>query len=119
LKYKDSQKIIKGSTTNTTNNKMELKAVIEGLKALKEPCEVKIVSDSTYVVKGASQWLDNWIKKDFKKIKNEDLWREYIKESQKHKIDIHWVKAHNGHKENEICDEIANNEATKLKENNK
>ncbi len=94
---------------------MELKAVIEGLKALKEPCEVDIVSDSTYVVKGINEWLKNWIKKDFVKVKNPDLWKEYVKVSKMHKINASWVKAHAGHEENERCDLLAKSQAEKFK----
>lgn len=115
LKYKDTQKVVKGSQEYTTNNQMELKAVIEGLRVIKEPCEITIMSDSTYVVKGITQWLDNWIKKDFKKIKNKDLWEEYIQVSANHNIEIFWVKAHNGHTENEFCDKIAYEEAQAIK----
>jgi len=116
LKYKDHQKIAKGSQKVATNNQMELKAVIEGLKLLKEPCEVEIVSDSSYVVRGINEWLENWVKKDFKKVKNIDLWREYLEVSKPHKIEAFWVKGHNGHKENEMCDKIAKEEAELLKQ---
>lgn len=115
MRYKNSEKIISGSETDTTNNRMELKAVIEGLKALKESCEVEIVSDSSYVTKGISQWLDRWVLKDFNKVKNPDLWKEYIKAAQKHKIKTVWVKGHNGHTENEKCDKIAKQEAEKIR----
>jgi ribonuclease HI len=116
LKYKDHQKIAKGSQKIATNNQMELKAVIEGLKLLKEPCEVEIVSDSSYVVRGINEWLENWVKKDFKKVKNTDLWKEYLEISKPHKIEAFWVKGHNGHKENEMCDKIAKEEAELLKQ---
>jgi ribonuclease HI len=116
LKYGDAQKIIKGGEPDTTNNRMELKAVIEGLKAIKEPCEVVITSDSNYVIKAINEWLDGWIKKDFKKVKNIDLWKEYIEVSKPHKIKGIWVKGHAGHKENELCDTIAKEEATRIKD---
>ena len=116
VKYKDHEKIVKGANKDTTNNQMELSAVIEGLRALKEPCEVSVTSDSTYVVKGVNEWLINWVKKDFKKIKNKELWLEYIKVSKSHKVQLSWVKAHNGHAENEQCDEVARNEATLLQQ---
>ena len=116
LKYNEHEKILSGNEKLTTNNKMELKAVIEGLKQLKYPCEVEIISDSTYVLKGITEWLDNWIKKNFKNVKNEDLWKEYINVSKNHKITTTWVKGHNGHIENERCDTIARQEATKAKE---
>jgi len=115
LKYKQHQKILKGHELNTTNNRMELLAVIKALEALKEPCEVELYSDSTYVLKGLNEWLDSWIKKDFKKVKNVDLWKKYIDVSKIHKIHVNWIKGHSGHTENEICDKIAREEATKAK----
>ncbi len=115
LRYKSSEKIIKGSEPQTTNNRMELKAVIEGLKRLKEPCEVIIYSDSNYVVKAINEWLEGWIKKDFKNVKNIDLWKEYIKVSEPHKIEAVWIRGHSGHKENELCDKIAKSEAEKVR----
>ncbi len=107
LRYKDREKIIKGSEAHTTNNRMELKAVIEGLKALKEPCEVEIVSDSNYVVKAINEWLPGWKRKNFKGVKNIDLWQEYLQVSAPHKVHATWVEGHSGHKENELCDKIA------------
>jgi ribonuclease HI len=95
---------------------MELKAVIEGLKALKEPCDVTITSDSSYVVKGINEWLSGWIKKDFKKVKNPDLWQEYVKVSKPHRVKAIWVRGHAGHEENERCDDIARGEAEVLQE---
>ena len=115
LVYKDKEKIIVGGEKHTTNNRMELKGVIEGLKALKETCEVEIISDSSYVVKGINEWLSSWIKRDFKKVKNIDLWKEYIDVSKAHKIKATWVKGHAGHVENERCDELARSEAEKQK----
>ena len=115
LRYKNYEKVICGGENNTTNNRMELKAVIEALKILKEPCEINLYSDSTYVLKGLSEWIDNWIKKDFKKVKNEDLWREFSKYSKYHKIRVNWIKGHSGHRENEKCDKIAKEEALKRK----
>jgi ribonuclease HI len=107
---------LSGNEANTTNNRMELTAVIKALEALKEPCEIELYSDSTYVLKGLNEWLENWIKKDFKKVKNVDLWKQYIEVSKPHKIHINWVKGHSGHTENEICDKIAKEEAEKLKD---
>jgi len=115
LVYGDKEKIISGGESHTTNNRMELKGAIEGLKALKEPCEVEIISDSSYVVKGINEWLKNWIKRDFKKVKNPDLWKEYIEVSKPHAINATWVRGHNGHVENERCDELARAEAEKQK----
>ncbi len=116
LRYGDKEKEIVGSHPHTTNNKMELLGVIEGLKALKEGCEVEIISDSSYVVKGINEWLKNWVKKDFKNVKNPKLWREYLEVSAPHKIKATWVRGHNGHEENERCDQLAKNEALKIKE---
>ncbi len=115
LRYKNNEKIISGGESNTTNNRMELKAVIEALKALKEPCEIELFADSTYVLKGINEWLENWVSKNFKNVKNVDLWKEFLKVSKKHNIHINWIKGHSGHKENEICDKIAKKEALKRK----
>jgi ribonuclease HI len=115
LRYKGHEKILKNGEDMTTNNRMELTAVVEALKALKEPCEIDLYSDSEYVLKGISEWLPNWIKKNFKNVKNIDLWKEYINVSKGHKVHVNWVKGHSGHKENEICDKIAKEEAQKRK----
>ena len=111
LRYKDKEKIISGREDFTTNNKMELKAVIEALRLLKEPCIVNLYSDSTYVLKGISEWLENWKKREFKNVKNRELWKEFIEVSKPHIIKVNWIKGHSGHKENEICDKIAREEA--------
>ncbi|MEA3371821.1 MAG: ribonuclease HI [Campylobacterota bacterium] len=115
LRYGDSEKELSGAYEHTTNNRMELLGVIEGLRALKEPCDVDVISDSSYVVKGINEWLVNWIKKDFKKVKNPDLWRDYIEVSRQHKINAIWVRGHDGHIENERCDILARTEAEKMK----
>jgi len=116
LRYNGKEKELSGSNSHTTNNRMELLGVIEGLRALKEPCEVDVVSDSSYVVKGINEWLHNWIKRDFKKVKNPDLWREYIEVAKPHKINAIWVRGHDGHTENERCDTLARQEAQKAKD---
>ena len=115
LRYKDKEKVISGGENHTTNNRMELTAVIEALKKLKMPCEIDLYADSTYVLKGINEWLDNWIKKDFKNVKNDDLWREFLKYSKNHKINVNWIKGHSGHLENERCDKIAKEEALRRK----
>jgi len=120
LKYKDTTKEISGGDPYTTNNKMELQGVIEGLKLLKEPCDVEIISDSKYVVQGINEWLVNWIKNNWKtaakkSVKNMELWQEYVKISKNHKIRATWVKGHAGHEENERCDTLARNEAELLR----
>ncbi|WP_072681445.1 ribonuclease HI [Arcobacter sp. LA11] len=120
LEYKGKEKELSGPEENTTNNKMELRGVIEGLKALKEPCIVNITSDSTYVVKGINEWLNSWIKNNWKTstkkpVKNVELWQEYVEVSKKHKINATWVKGHAGHTHNERCDILARTEAENLK----
>ena len=116
LSYKEYKKSYKGSEAHTTNNRMELRAVIEGLRLLKEPCNVEIISDSSYVIRAINEWLPGWIKKGFKGVKNPDLWQEYLEVSAPHSIKAVWVKGHAGHKENELCDKMAHEEATKAKE---
>ncbi|MDR1975755.1 MAG: ribonuclease HI [Campylobacteraceae bacterium] len=116
LRFGEHEKIVSGGENDTTNNRMELKAVIEGIKALKEPCRIEIVSDSSYVTKGISLWLENWVAKGFAKVKNPDLWIEFLEVSKMHKLKTTWVRGHNGHEENERCDKIAKEEAQKLKE---
>ena len=91
----------------------------KALKVLKEPCEVKLISDSRYVVQSINQWLDNWVKNNWKTaskkpVKNQDLWQQYLKVAKQHKIKAIWIKAHNGHIENERCDMLAKNFALKL-----
>lgn len=111
LDYKGAQKEFSGGEKNTTNNRMELMAVIKGLEQLKEPCDVKIVSDSQYVLNSITKWIFGWIKKDFKDVKNPDLWKQYLIVSKGHNITTEWVKGHNGHPENERCDLLATNAA--------
>ena len=97
----------------TTNNRMELMAVIAGLEALNRPCEVDIYSDSKYVVDAFNQhWIDSWLKKGWKRGKNEpvknvDLWKRLLSVKGKHQVTFHWVKGHDGHLQNERCDELA------------
>jgi ribonuclease HI len=121
LSFKDIKKELSGSEDNTTNNRMELLGAIKGLEALKEPCDVEIISDSSYVVKGINEWLSGWIKNNWrnsqkKEVKNTDLWKQYIEVSSKHNIKAIWVKGHAGHEENERCDFLARSEAEKLQE---
>jgi ribonuclease HI len=115
LRYGDSEKIVSGREEHTTNNRMELLGVIEGLKMLKEPCKVDVISDSSYVIKGINEWLKGWIARDFKKVKNPDLWHAYIEAAKGHAINGIWVRGHNGHEENERCDKIARDEAEQAK----
>jgi len=117
LDYKGHLKEFSGGEPDTTNNRMELLGVIEGLKLLKEPCSVEVVSDSSYVVNGINKWLVNWKKKNFAKVKNVDLWKAYIEASKSHKVKGTWVRGHNGHPQNERCDDLARQEAEKIKYN--
>ncbi len=118
VRYKEHEKIGFGAQENTTNNRMELLALIEALKILKEPCEIKLFSDSNLLVQSINEWLENWVKKGFKGKKNVDLWQEYLKIAKNHKIKAFWVKAHNNHEENEKCDKLARKAALSLKKEN-
>ena len=97
----------------TTNNRMELMAVIVGLEALKKPCEVEITSDSKYVVDAFNQnWIDGWVKKGWRSankqpVKNKDLWERLLKAKEPHSVKFIWIKGHAGHEFNERCDRIA------------
>lgn len=120
LEYNGHEKELSGSQENTTNNQMELLGVIKGLEALKEPCFVHIISDSSYVVKGINEWLDNWIKNNWKTaskkpVKNIELWQRYKEVSKCHNIKASWVKGHAGHTHNERCDILARTEAENIK----
>jgi len=115
LCFEKHEKILRGGQKIATNNQMELMALIASLEALKEPCEVLVISDSKYVLDGLSRWLPNWIAKNFKNVKNSELWQQYIKVSKPHKIKVEWVKGHSGHSKNELCDRIAKEEALKFK----
>ncbi|MBR4554005.1 MAG: ribonuclease HI [Ruminococcus sp.] len=113
LRFGVHEKELSGGEKMTTNNRMELTAVISGLEALKEPCEVELYSDSKYIIdaveKGwAVKWRNNgWIKPDKKPALNPDLWERLLGLLEVHKVAFHWVKGHAGHPENERCDELA------------
>ena len=109
LKYKQHRKELSQGYRLTTNNRMELLAVIAGLEAIKEPgFEVTIYSDSRYVVDAVEKkWLWRWVKKGFAKVKNPDLWQRLLKVYTKHKVRFVWVKGHAGNPENERCDQLA------------
>jgi ribonuclease HI len=112
LKYGKVQKEISGCHQDTTNNRMEMMAVIEAMRQLKKPCRIKVATDSEYLVNGMTKWLDGWIKKNWvnsrkKPVLNRDLW-EILKElSDPHDVEWTWIRGHRGHKENERCDEMA------------
>lgn len=112
------EEILRGGNPKTTNNKMELMAILEALTEFvpdaENPPKIKIYSDSNYCVKGIKEWLPGWVKVNFKGKKNVDMWKAYLKLSDGLDIDINWVKAHNGHPENELVDTIARDEANKF-----
>lgn len=112
LRYKQHEKTFSQGYFLTTNNRMELRAVIEALKRLKEPCIVHLFCDSQYVKQGITQWIFNWKKNNWKAstgkpVKNQDLWQALDRAMQPHQIQWHWVKGHAGHLENERCDQLA------------
>lgn len=113
LVYKDIEKEISGGSTDTTNNRMELTAVIEALKILKEPCEVSLTTDSKYVCDAVTKgwvysWKQNgWKKADKKPALNVDLWEQLLSLLERHTVTFNWVKGHNGHPYNERCDKLA------------
>lgn len=109
LKCGDARKEISGGYARTTNNRMELMAVIVGLEAIKwEKAEVEVWSDSTYVVKAITEgWLEGWVAKNWKKVKNPDLWQRFLPLYRAHHVTFHWLKGHAGHPENERCDRLA------------
>ena len=109
LRHKDKEKELSDGYRMTTNNRMELLAVIIGLEAIKKAgWNVKVVSDSKYVVDSVSKgWLNSWVQKDFKGKKNRDLWERYLRASAPHNVIFQWIKGHAGHPENERCDALA------------
>ena len=113
LRFGSEEKTLFGGEQDTTNNRMELTAVIEALGALKRPCDVTLTSDSTYVLKGIQEWMPTWKKRGWKTsskkpVKNVDLWKKLDVLIVEHKIDWRWVKGHSGHPENELADQLAN-----------
>ncbi len=113
LRCKGQEKTLYGGEANTTNNRMELLAAIEGLNALTRPCEVVLTTDSNYVKNGIEQWMVNWKKNgwrtaDKKPVKNLELWQRLDESVSRHQVRWHWVKGHSGHRENEIADDLAN-----------
>ena len=120
LRFGANEKKLSGGEAETTNNRMELTAVIEGLKALKKPCEVTVISDSKYVCDAVSKgWVYSWKKKGWKKSDgkpalNSDLWESLLKEMSEHKVTFSWIKGHAGHPENEACEKMAVAESRKF-----
>jgi ribonuclease HI len=113
LRYGEAEKLIKGAERLTTNNRMELVAAIEGLKALTRSGRVQLTTDSQYVRQGITGWVARWKKNGWrtaakKPVKNQDLWMELDRLSADHEVEWHWVRGHSGHPENELVDQAAN-----------
>ncbi len=123
LKYNGAEKELSGGEKNTTNNRMELTAAIEGLSALKERCSVTLFSDSKYFIDAVTQgwavkWRANgWMRTKNDKALNSDLWEILLDLLDKHKVELVWVKGHSGHPENERCDRLAVNAISRLRQN--
>ena len=120
LRFNGHEKELFGGEAQTTNNRMELTAVISGLQALKRRCRVKVTTDSQYVKNGITQWIGNWKRNGWrtaarKPVKNDDLWRRLDEMVSRHDVSWHWVKGHSGHPENERADELANRGIAELK----
>ena len=116
LRFGGNEKIISGHDRDSTNNRMEITAVIRAFSTLKEPCRVELFSDSKYVIDGITKWVNAWQKRGWKTaakkpVLNEDLWRELLHAVEGHDVNWHWVKGHSGHPENERVDQLASNEA--------
>ena len=113
LRYRDQHKTLKGYAAETTNNRMELTAVIEGLRALKRACEIELNTDSKYVMQGINEWISTWKRNGWKTaakkpVKNADLWRQLDQERERHDIEWKWVRGHTGVEGNEMADQLAN-----------
>lgn len=120
LRCGGKEKKLYGGDPDTTNNRMEMQAAIEALRALKEPCKVVLTTDSVYVKNGITNWLEGWKKKGWKTaarkpVKNVDLWKALDEQNQRHQVDWEWVKGHSGHRENEIADQLANRGIDEMK----
>lgn len=116
LRFGDKERELSGGEALTTNNRMELIAAIEALKALKRPCHVQLTTDSNYVRDGITKWIHGWRRNgwktaDKKPVKNAELWQALMEATEPHRIDWHWVKGHAGHPENERADALACAEA--------
>ena len=123
LRFNGTEKELAGGVPDTTNNRMEMQAVIEGLKALSRPCIVTVYTDSQYVQKGITEWIKGWKVRGWKTaakkpVKNADLWRELDEIQGSHSMTWRWVKGHSGHPENERVDDLARMEAEKIQYGN-
>lgn len=121
LRYNGVEKELSGGERDTTNNRMELMAVIKGLEALKKQVPVEVYTDSKYVADGATEWLEGWKKRGWKNagkepVKNSTLWKQLDELLKTHQVTFHWVKGHSGHPENERCDALARAEIDKMRD---
>ena len=112
LRFEGREKELSGYEPETTNNRMELLGAIAGLEALTRPCRVALTTDSQYVKKGMTEWIDGWVKRGWKNsqkkpVANRDLWERLLKLTEPHQVEWHWVRGHDGHAENERCDALA------------
>jgi ribonuclease HI len=112
LRYGKEMKEISGCELQTTNNRMELTAVIEAMRQISRPCKIRVVTDSNYVVKGMAEWMPGWIRRNWmnskkKPVLNRDLWEMLLELSEPHEVEWAWIRGHSGHKENERCDLLA------------
>ncbi len=121
LRYGDVEKTLHGGEAMTTNNRMELTAVIKGLEALNKACKVHVTTDSKYVLSGITEWMDNWKRRNWKTankkpVLNVELWQRLDELVSRHEVEWEWVKGHSGHPENEIADQLANQGIDELDE---
>ncbi len=115
LRYKKQQKEICGGEIDTTNNRMELTAVIVALETLKKKCKVRIFTDSQYVQRGMTEWLDSWQRRDFRRVKNADLWRRLASLAEAHQVEWRWVRGHADCEGNHLADKLANDGIAKIR----
>lgn len=112
LRFGGHEKELSGYDPETTNNRMELIGAIAGLEALTRPCRVRVTTDSEYVKKGMTEWIEGWVKRGWKNtqkkpVANRDLWERLLELADQHQVEWHWVRGHDGHAENERCDALA------------
>jgi len=122
IRYKEHEKQLSGGEQNTTNNRMELMAAIKALQSLTRPCVINLTTDSQYVRKGITEWMNDWKKRNWKTaakkpVKNKDLWQQLDAATERHQIQWHWVKGHAGHEGNELADQLANRGIDELETN--
>lgn len=120
LRYGQREKELAGGEAQTTNNRMELMAAIRALEALTEPCDVVLHTDSQYVRKGITEWMANWLRRNWRTaagapVKNQDLWQRLHAAAQRHQVDWRWVKGHSGDPDNERVDTLARDQAERCK----